>query len=196
MSALNPQASAATTAAGPRPLRVAGLDLSITAPGLCLPDGTAITIKTNTKDGDRRLQQIASEVGLALGEGDDGIGHGVDLVVIEDLPTHAKSAGITGMVHGAVRLVLLDFATPYVLITPATLKAYATGRGNADKTAMAIAALKRAGREFGDDNQCDAFWLRAAALDWYGVPEFDMPKAQRERLGKVDWPALAAGVTV
>jgi hypothetical protein len=68
-----------------------------------------------------------------------------------------------------------------VLITPATLKAYATGKGNGDKTAMAMAALKRADREFGDDNQCDAWWLRAAGLDWYGQPEFALPKVQRDR---------------
>lgn len=185
---------AATTAAGPRPLRIAGLDLSITAPGLCLPDGTTRTIKTNPKEGDRRLQHIANEIAIALGEGPGGIGHGVDLVVIEDLPTHAKSAGITGMVHGAVRLVLLDFDTPYALVTPATLKAFATGKGNADKTAMAMAAYKRAGREFPDDNQCDAAWLRWAGLDWYGQPEFELPRAQRERLTKVTWPTLPEAV--
>jgi len=179
---------AASTAAGPRPLRVAGLDLSITAPGIALPDGTTHTIKTHPKEGDRRLQRIATEIGRALNGDED---NDVDLVVIEDLPTHAKSAGITGMVHGAVRLILLDSCIPYVLVTPATLKAFATGKGNADKTAMAVAALKRAGREFADDNQCDAWWLRAAGLDWYGQPEFTLPQAQRDRLSKVDWPELA-----
>lgn len=182
----------AATADGAPALRILALDLSITATGVCLPDGTTRTIKTNQKDGDRRLQHIVDHVGLALGEGPDDIGDGVDLVVIEDLPTHAKAAGITGMVHGAVRLRLIDFGTPYVLVTPATLKAFATGRGNADKTAMAVAALKRAGREFADNDQCDAFWLRAAALDHYGQPEFDLPKVQRERLAKVVWPDLKA----
>jgi len=175
-------------------LKILALDLSITAPGLCLPDGSTRTVKTNPKDGDRRLQTIVDQVGIALGEGPPGR-DGVDLVVIEDLPTHAKSAGITGMVHGAVRLRLIDFNTPYVLITPATLKAYATGKGNADKTAMAIAALKRADREFADDNQCDAWWLRAAGLDWYDHAEFTMPRAQRDRLTKVAWPDLNGEVT-
>jgi hypothetical protein len=96
------------------------------------------------------------------------------------------------MVHGAVRLRLIDFDTPYVLINPTTLKGFATGSTSADKTAMAIAALKRTGREFADDNQCDAAWLRWAALDHYGQPEFDLPKVQRDRLAKVTWPDLAA----
>lgn len=191
MSALfdtTPEVPAALTAAGAPALRVLALDLSMTAPGVCLPDGTTSTIKTNAKDGDRRLQTIVDEVGLALGEGPDGIGDGVDLVVIEGPVVRSSAAVTIGMVHGAVRLRLIDFGTPYVLITPATLKAYATGKGNADKTAMAIAALKRMGREFPDDNQCDAWWLRAAALDHYGQPEFALPQAQRDRLAKIEWP--------
>jgi Holliday junction resolvasome RuvABC endonuclease subunit len=179
----------AAPAAGPR-LRILGLDLSITAPGLSLPDGTTRTIKTNPKDGDRRLQHIADGIGHAIYEGVNDPADRLHLAVIEDLPTHAKSAGITGMVHGAVRLRLIECGVPYVLITPATLKAYATGKGNADKTAMAIAALKRTGREFADDNQCDAAWLRWAALDWYDCAEFVMPQAQRDRLTKVAWPDL------
>lgn len=185
---------AATTAAGRRPLRVLALDLSITAPGICLPDGTTSTFKTNPKDGDRRLQHIVDHVGLALGEGPDDIGDGVDLVIIEGPVVRSSAAVTIGMVHGAVRLRLLDFDTPYVLITPATLKAYATGKGNADKTAMAIAALKRTGREFADDNQVDAAWLRWAALDWYGQAEFTLPAAQRDRLAKVAWPDREAVV--
>jgi hypothetical protein len=192
-----PKAPVATPAAGPRALRILGLDLSITAPGLCLPDGTTRTVKTNPKHGDRRLQHIVNEVGLALGEGPDDIGDGVDLVVMEEAPPGLKGDAIKAihMVHGAVRLRLIDFGTPYVVVNPTTLKAYATGSTSADKTAMAMAAYKRASREFTDDNQCDAWWLRAAGLDWYGQPEFDLPKAQRERLAKVTWPDLNGEVT-
>jgi Holliday junction resolvasome RuvABC endonuclease subunit len=175
-----PETPAAITAAGAPALRVLGLDLSITATGLCLADGTTQTIATQQKTGDARLKTIEHAITQATTD--------VDFAVIEDLPTHAKSAGITGMVHGVARLVLLRYGIPYSVVTPATLKAYATGKGNADKTAMAIAALKRTGREFPDDNQCDAWWLRAAALDHYGQPEFTLPQAQRDRLAKVVWP--------
>lgn len=184
----------ATAADGFRPaLRVLALDLSITATGICLPNGTTTTVKTNSKHGDRRLQQIVTEVGLALGEDTTSIGDGVDVVVMEEAPPGLKGPAIKAihMVHGAVRLRLLDFDTPYVLINPTTLKGFATGSTSADKTAMAMAAYKRAGIEFGDDNQCDAWWLRAAGLDWYGQPQFELPKAQRDRLTKVAWPKLA-----
>lgn len=174
---------AATTAAGPPALRVLGLDLSLTATGVCLTDGHTLTIKTRQKDGDRRLVHIADALTSMIGDGSS-----VDLAVVEDLPKHAMAAGITGMVHGVARAVLLRAGIPYALVVPATLKAFATGKGAGDKTPMVMAAYKRAGVEFGDDNQCDAWWLRAAGLDWYGQPGFDLPKAQRERLAKVAWP--------
>lgn len=178
---------AAITAAGPPALRVLGLDLSLTATGVCLTDGITLTIKTRQKDGDRRLVHIADALTSMIGDGST-----VDLAVIEDLPKHAMAAGITGMVHGVARSVLLRAGIPYALVVPATLKAFATGKGAGDKTPMVMAAYKRAGREFGDDNQCDAWWLRAAGLDWYDAPEFTLPQAQRERLAKVAWPEREA----
>lgn len=166
--------------------RIIGLDLSLTATGYALPDGQTGTFKGPWK-GDWRLVAIRTAVA--------GHADSVDLAVLEGPVVRSSAAVAIGMVHGAVRTALMELGVPYVIIPPATLKAYATGKGNADKTAMAIAALKRAGREFADDNQCDAWWLRAAGLDWYGHTDFDMPKAQRDRLSKATWPQLAAGVT-
>lgn len=164
-------------------LRVIGLDLSLTATGICMPDGAAHTIKTNAKDGDSRLLQIRHALAHAFAPG-------ADLAVVEDLPKHAMAAGITGMVHGVARAELIDAGIPYALVVPSTLKKYATGVGSGDKVPMAIAALKRAGREFADDNQCDAWWLRVAGLDYLGQPEFDLPAAQRASLDKMKWPQL------
>jgi Holliday junction resolvasome RuvABC endonuclease subunit len=164
--------------------RVVGLDLSMTATGIAWCDGSTYTV-AGRETGDRRLLTICQEVGIAVD------GRDIDLVVIEDLPTHAKSAGITGMVHGAVRAYLLRLKVPYVLITPASLKKYATGKGNAGKPEMAVAAFKRAGKEFGDDNQCDAWWLRAMGLDHLGAPATVLPAAQRAALTAVNWSAVA-----
>jgi Holliday junction resolvasome RuvABC endonuclease subunit len=170
---------------------VIGLDLSLTATGIARRDGTTSTVKTTTAHGDRRLVQIAEEVRRSLGGYSEGFEQPrVNLVVLEDLPKHAMAAGITGMVHGAVRAVLIASGVRYALIAPATLKAFATGKGNADKTAMAMAAYKRTGIEFDDDNQCDAWWLRAAGLTHLGAPEFALPQAQADRLNKVAWPEV------
>lgn len=177
-------------AASARRPAVLGLDLSLTATGIAYRDGSTGTVLGPARAGDTRLRQIEDQVTIAVGGEDLGLGPAVDLAVIEDLPTHGKGAGATGMVHGVVRALLLRRRVPYAVVPPATLKAYATGKGNSDKTAMALAAFKRAAREFADDNQCDAWWLRAAGLDWFGAAEVEVPKAQRERLSKVTWPTL------
>jgi hypothetical protein len=166
-------------------MNVLGLDLSITATGVCWPDGTTDTIHGDSAAGDRRLVAIVDRLYRAH------LGFQFDLAVLEDLPVSGRMAGVTGMVQGAVRLALLRLDIPYALVAAATLKAYATGSGRADKHAMRIAAFKRGGLEFMDDNQCDAWWLRNAGLDWLGHPEVQLPQAQRARLDKAKWPAMA-----
>ena len=161
---------------------VIGLDLSITAPGFCGTDGKAWSLKLPAKHGDERLLTIAEAVAeLAR----DSL---PDLVVIEDLPTHAHGAGITGMVHGAARTELVRLGARYALVPPATLKKFATGKGNADKTAMAMAAYKRDEIEFSDDNECDAWWLWVAGMTHLGEPPFPLPSDQTAALDKVRWP--------
>ena len=170
----------AVTAA--RALRVIGLDLSMTATGIATGDGGTFTVRTKAV-GDARLVVIANAV--------IGVAQECDLAVIEDLPTHAKSAGITGMVHGAVRAALIVARVPYALITPASVKKFATGKGNAGKPDMAVAAFKRASMEFRDDNECDAWWLRAMALEQYRQPLMEMPVLNRSALAGVKaWPVL------
>jgi Holliday junction resolvasome RuvABC endonuclease subunit len=166
-------------------MNIAGLDLSITATGIARHDGSTYTVRPTTT-GDRRLIAIRDAVGLTV-----GMSSGLcDLAVIEDLPTHAHSAGITGMVHGAVRSALLQWAVPYVLITPASVKKYACGKGNATKADMRMALYQRAGLDLRDDNQVDAWWLRAAAHDHYGEPVVQVPQSHRAALTKVNWPNL------
>lgn len=167
---------------------VMGLDLSMTATGIALPDGTTLTVKTDPKQRDQRLVKIRDAVSDAVRL------NRVDLVVTEEAPPGLKGPAIKAihMVHGAVRTALLDLGVPYAVVNPSTLKVYATGRKGADKTAMAMAAYKRANLEFGDDNQCDAWWLRAMGLDHLDLAEFTVPQAQRAFLGSVDWPELTA----
>lgn len=163
--------------------KVIGLDLSITATGTASATGELATISGLSHRGDRRLQAIHEGV-VALLLNDP------HLVVIEDLPTHAHGAGITGMVHGVVRWACLEFDVPYVLVPPATLKKYATGRGNATKSDMRMELFRRTGLDVRDDNQADAWWLRAMGLDYLGDPAVELPAAQRTALGKVDWASL------
>jgi Holliday junction resolvasome RuvABC endonuclease subunit len=169
---------------------VIALDLSITAAGLCDTEGVTSTVKTKLP-GDQRLLAIVEDVRRIVGPGAGYLGANLaELAVIEDLPTHAKSAGITGMVQGAVRVELMRLGVPYVLVTPASLKKWATGKGNADKIAMAVSTLKRFGRDFPNDNECDSWLLRAMALDALGCPLAPMPAVNRAALDAVKWPQV------
>jgi hypothetical protein len=161
-------------------VKVLGLDLSITATGLChTVEGQACThlIKTNPKHRDARLIQIRDTV--------RELATGAELCLIEAPTPKSLTSVISGMVQGAVRMVLLELGVPYGTLMPSSLKKYATGRGVGDKIPMALAALKRGGVEFPDDNQCDAWWLWVAANDQLGQPVFDLPQLNRESLSKI-----------
>ena len=149
------------------PYRVVGIDPSLTATGVADSDGVLSTVKTNAKLKDRRLRAIYAEI-LDVG---DWATHNLPdtdnppvLAVIEDLPKHAMAAGITGMVQGIVRLALMEHGIPYVTIPPATLKKFASGKGNADKAAMRAKWLEFTGEDNADDNQVDAAFLREIGL--------------------------------
>lgn len=183
-----PSAPSTTTvspcaAEGPRtPPRVLGLDLSISATGIATWEGNLSTVGGLAADGDGRLLHIAEAIHREAAR--------ADWAVIEDLPTHAHGAGVTGMVHGVVRATLLNINVPYVLVPPAVLKKYATGRGNATKSDLRMVLFQRAGLDLRDDNQVDAWWLRCMGLDHLGQAPVKLPVGQRAALDKITWPEV------
>jgi Holliday junction resolvasome RuvABC endonuclease subunit len=168
-------------------MKIIGLDISIRATGVAFDGGIAglTTIRPRSK-GDDRLVEITQAVLAVLLPHDPATG----LVVLEDLPTGLRNAaaGSLGMVHGAVRAELIRLGAPYTTVPPATLKVYATGRGNAQKPDMRMELYKRAGLDVADDNQVDAWWLRALGLDLLGRPALDLPKMHRRALDKLVVP--------
>jgi len=171
----------------PYELRVMGFDLSITSTGVARVDGSTFRIKTRQKDGPRRLTQIRDVLSIEVAE------QRPHLVVIEDLPTkmHPRSLKPVAALHGVVQALLVDADVPWAYVAPLTLKKYACDNGRADKAGMAAAAFLADGAAFDDDDggdRVDAWWLRAAGLDWCGLPQFAMPQAQRDVLSKAEWP--------
>jgi len=168
-----------------RPELVA-LDLSLAATGVAFVEvDDQVVLSTLRSDciGVDRLCALVDGV-LDLVDGDVG------LAVIEDLPIGARNnaAGPLGMLHGAVRVALHRSGIDLAFVPPASLKKYATGRGNATKPDMRMALYQRVGLDLRDDNQVDAWWLAAMAADAAGVPLVKVPEAQRVGLEKVAWP--------
>jgi hypothetical protein len=155
-----------------------GLDVALEKTGIAQPNGTTFTSVGGT--GDARLDRLYWDVYRRAAY--------ADLAVVEDLPTHAMSAGLTGRAHGVVRLALWRHEVPLVTLAPATLKKFATGHGNADKADMAgaLSELHADGEflvkgdrhyltwptgrvELTDDNQVDAWWLQFAGECWFAA---------------------------
>lgn len=164
-------------------MKILGLDLSIAGTGICRHDGAygflAYTLPLAAKYGDLRLNILRDHVAA--------IAPGHDFAVIEDLPRNAMGAGVTGMVQGAVRPVLLDLGIPYVKVVPSTLKLYATGHGRADKKDMVKAMVSEAKRRPDTHNAADAFWLWQLGMDHVGSPYCAIPGTRRYHLEVVDW---------
>ena len=161
-------------------VKVTGLDLAMTATGLAHSlQGEACwhLIKPKLAK-DRRLGEIKAQVREFVA--------GSEFVLVELLPPNMKGAGITGMVHGVVRDMLQEEGIPYGDVGPSSLKKYATGKGGASKTEMALAAMKRAGVELAEDNMCDSWWLWVMANDHLGQPVFSLPKLQRDQLSMIE----------
>lgn len=161
-------------------VKVLGLDLSITATGAChTVEGAACWHLIRPKMAkDLRLAEIKAQIREYV--------TGCEFVLVELLPPNMKGAGITGMVQGVVRDMLLEMGIPYGDVGPSSLKKYATGKGGASKTEMALAAMKRAGVELAEDNVCDAWWLWVMANDHLGQPVFPLPKLQRDQLSTIE----------
>jgi Holliday junction resolvasome RuvABC endonuclease subunit len=163
-------------------MKVSGLDLSMTGTGAAYtfpgaPGNVETQLIRPREVRDLRLNEIQARVIEVVRDS--------DLVLIEGFLNRSLSAGITGMVHGAVRAALIEAGLKYGTLPPSSLKLFATGRGGASKTDMAVAAFKRGGVEFREDNQTDAWWLWVAANEHLGNPIFDLPKRQREALDKI-----------
>lgn len=161
---------------------VIGIDPSLSETGIATPDET-YTVPTKAGDPARlAVIHVAAKVAATL-PGRCG------LAVLEDLPTHAHGAGLTGMAQGVIRLALLEAEVPYVTVTAATLKKFATGKGNATKADMRMELFKRTGIDLRNDNEVDAWFLRQVALHLLGHPDaLPLPKSHTDALTKVKTP--------
>lgn len=183
--------------------QVVGLDLSLTATGVAHGDGsTEVLLPREPRRAKGETRTIDLDIARLVWIRDTVIeaceapltGRPADLVVVEDYAPQAAAGSQAkiqaGELGGLVRVALTERGLPWVLVSTGTLKVYATGSGSSNKTAMALAAQKRAGLEFGgtkDDNRCDAWWLRALGLHALGHPVLQLPATHTRAVDAVDW---------
>lgn len=163
---------------------VLGVDLSITCTGLAGPGWTDTIRPPDSKKAD-----IHTRMDVVVSTLTDRYLNGVDLVVIEGLAfaahdTNRQNAGLNWI----VRHKLWKRQVPFASVPPMTLKAFATGKGNADKAAMVLATARRFAWFDGGEDESDAVWLMAAGREHLGVPVVELPQTQRAVLAKVQWP--------
>lgn len=79
---------------------------------------------------------------------------------------------------------VMAWCPPPVEVPPASLKKFATGKGNADKLAMCLAIQKRWGQTFATNDEFDAYALAVMAMCYAGKAECETV-AQSESLEKL-----------
>lgn len=168
--------------AGPAP-KVIGLDLSLTSTGVACNRGWVERIRTGPNPNVfERLRVIAGTVA--------SFASGADLIVVEGLAMGSQTGQHltrAGMWH--VVMENLDArGYRWAQVPPATLKKYATGKGNAGKDEVLAAVIRRFPNvEVRGNDEADALVLAAMGADHLGFPMVDMPAVNRGALAKVDW---------
>jgi Holliday junction resolvasome RuvABC endonuclease subunit len=166
--------------------QVIGLDLSLRHTGIAYPDGTTLVVDGTKERGPQRWATIYDTIAMNLW----CAGGSLHLAVIEGYAYAAAGRALFDLCElgGLIRWELHRRAVPWLVVPPTTLKKYATGKGQATKTEMVIAARERLGYTGTDDNEADALWLRAVGLDLLDEPPCALPKVNRKVLDRLTWP--------
>jgi crossover junction endodeoxyribonuclease RuvC len=159
---------------------VIGVDLSLTGTGIARFDGEPALLSPGKRRGMERLAWVRDGVLAFASATPDTI------VAVEGYSYGSHSAAYDlGELGGVVRLALYEAGIVYVDVPPAVAKGYATGKGNANKNEMLVAAAKRLGYEGTSNDEADALWCRAAVLAVRGEPVVAMPQAHNRHLEKL-----------
>lgn len=165
-------------------MNVLAFDLSLTATGVAHTDGRPDTLKCR-HTGMERLAWFREQVtGLVLAERPE-------VVVVEGYSFGSHDAGsrAIGELGGVVRLALWDLVACHVDVAPKSLKKFATGKGNAPKDSVMLAAARH-GFAGDDNNAADAFWLRQMALYHYEFGDVPTTSYRTDAVANVEWPTL------
>lgn len=174
-------------------LRVAAFDLSLTSTGVAVVEhGRLASVdrlqpKGKVGRGYPRLRHIRSTVL------DVATLVPADVVAVEGPAFGAQGdayhqlAGLWWLVTEALHAT----GIPLVVVPPATVKTFATGKGNAGKDLVLAAAVRRfVDVPIDGNDQADAAWIAALVAHHYGTSVVSVPEINLRALAKVEFPAL------
>lgn len=166
-------------------MKVAALDLSLTSTGIARMDDLSLTtdvFKPKTTGHERLDAIITTCLRAALG---------ADLVLVEG-PAFGAKGDAYHQLAGLWWLVTHEFhrsGRPFAVVTPAALKLYATGSGNASKDRVVIEVARRwPNVALADNNAADALVMAAMGSRHLGHPVDELPKTHLAAMTKVRWP--------
>lgn len=166
-------------------VKVLGIDQSYTSTGLTVMDhrkdvawmGT-VTTKKETDDKQEifhRARYIVQEISNIIDL------HKIEFVAIEQL-AYGSAGDATRNLAGLQFMIinmLIDIDIPFLIVPPTSLKKYATGKGNCDKTMMVDSLpslpvdikgeVMKYPKSKGRSDLADAYWLASMGVDKYAV---------------------------
>jgi crossover junction endodeoxyribonuclease RuvC len=176
--------------------KIAGLDWSMSSPGLCINDGTTIYLygqSTKKKDfGTYNINGNGVSIILTVDQiesyknnierFDNSASKYINILKSHDCNTvnlegYAMGSGRGGMTFtigestGFLKSALYNNRIATNIVAPTTLKKFATGKGNANKDKMREAFIETLGIDLPDVNcrsdVIDAYWLSVYNLEFY-----------------------------
>lgn len=193
-------------------LLIIAADLSITSTGLAagvFADGQMVQVGVRTvgteprnRRGDPIPMPARHEVVVGAVFGPLDARRGVDRLVVKEKrlaaaagrqPGSAETAQDLAGLHAVLEYGLWRRGVPHVDVPGPTLKKFATGRHQAAKEDVRVAAAKRLEHlaECTDNNQSDALWLLVMAAGMYGLDvKVVLPVVQQAAGDKLAWPTV------
>lgn len=191
-----PDGAMPASAAHQTTLRIVGLDLSLTATGVAMLAGERTITKTIRSKGKAddglatralRLHNLSLDILHIAATGD---------VVIIEQPAYGQTGGSHHDRSGLWWLVMDGLTVDaerelFAEVTPQGVKMYATGKGNASKSEVLAAVIKRYPQaDVANDNEADALVLAAIGARLAGAPvEDSLPATHLRAMEKVRWAA-------
>lgn len=173
-----------------------GIDASLTSPGFCTASGVDPYIRSShvksKENGFYRITEILNELRFNYLQSEEKPVR----ITIEGLSFGSKGQGYLNLAElaGIIKYELFRYkycpGYGLIIVPPNSLKQFATGKGNADKTAMVLQAYKEFNIEFTCNDECDAFWLAQVgrAMDgyWEGLSRTKVRESVVEKLKGVN----------